>query len=209
VFGVAKRRREPPLDPRSWSGALILMVIAAAVLWVVELVNHAQHDSLATRFGLIPRQVRGLWGVVTMPFLHDSYAHLASNTLPFVAIGWVVMLSGLRAWTVVTVATVVLGDFATWLVAPSNTVVVGASGLVFGWLGYLLARALFSRRLKWILTAVAVLFFFGTLLVGLFPTLNSNVSWQAHVCGFAAGGFVGFVLHPRQPRPQRRRPTVG
>jgi membrane associated rhomboid family serine protease len=205
VFGVEKQRREPPLDPRSWSGALILMLVAAAVLWIVEIVNDNQDGSLAARFGLIPRQARGLWGVVTMPFLHDSYAHLASNTLPFVLIGWVVMLSGLRLWLVVTVGIVLLGDFATWVVGPSNTVIVGASGLVFGWLGYLLARAVFSRRLKWIFTAVAVLFFFGTLLFGMFPTLHSDTSWQAHVCGFAAGVVVAFVLHPRQVRPRARR----
>jgi membrane associated rhomboid family serine protease len=108
---------------------------------------------------------------------------------------------------------VVIGDFATWLVAPSHSgssqvVIVGASALVFGWLGYLLARAVFSRRLKWIFTAVAVLFFFGTLLVGLFPTLRSDVSWQAHVCGFLAGALVAFVLHPRRPRASNRRRTA-
>ena len=90
-----------------------------------------------------------------------------------------------------------LGGLLTWLVGPSHTVIIGVSGLVFGWLGYLLARALFSRRLKWILVAIAVLFFFGTLLFGLFPTLHSDVSWQAHVCGFVAGVVAGGLLHPR------------
>jgi membrane associated rhomboid family serine protease len=209
VFGVDKQRREPPLNPRSWSGALILMLVMAAVLWVIEIINDNQDDSLAVRFGLMPRQAGGLWGIVTMPFLHDSYGHLASNTLPFVLIGWVVMLSGLRLWSVVTVGIVLIGDFATWVIGPSHTVIVGASGLVFGWLGYLLARAVFSRRLKWIFTALAVLFFFGTLLFGLFPTLHSDTSWQAHVCGFAAGVVVAFVLHPRQQRlSRRRRPAV-
>ena len=78
-----------------------------------------------------------------------------------------------------------------------DCIVIGASGLVFGWLGYLIARAYFSRSFKWIAAAIIVVGFFGTLLSGLFPTLNSSASWQVHVCGFVAGIAVGAVLHPR------------
>ena len=80
---------------------------------------------------------------------------------------------------------------------------------MFGWLGYLLARAWFSRRVKWIVTAVLVLLFFGSLLFGLFPTLHSGVSWQAHLCGFAAGFGAGALLHPRGGDTRTlRRPVV-
>jgi membrane associated rhomboid family serine protease len=186
----------PRIDPRSWSGALIAMCGFAALLWIIEIIDQVGNLDL-DRFGIRPREVSGLWGVVTAPFLHADYAHMASNTLPVILIGWVVMLSGLRTWAIVTAIIIVLGGFLTWLFGPSDTLIVGASGMVFGWLGYLLARAFFSRRLKWILVAVAVLFFFGTLLFGLFPTLNSDVSWQAHVCGFIAGIAAGGLLHPR------------
>lgn len=189
-------RSEPPFDPQSWTGALIVMASVAAVLWVVQFVNSAD-DYRLDRFGVRPREVDGLWGVVTMPFLHASFGHLLSNTIPLVLIGWVLLLSGLRTWATVTVIVVVVGGMLTWLVAPGHAVIVGASGMVFGWLGYLLARAYFSRRLKWIIVAVLVLVFFGTLLFGLFPTLHSDVSWQAHVCGFAAGIGAGALLHPR------------
>jgi membrane associated rhomboid family serine protease len=188
---------EPPFDPQSWSGALVVMCAVAAVLWVVQIVNSAGSYQLDDRFGVKPRQVDGLWGVITMPFLHAGYGHLFSNTIPLILIGWVVLLSGLRVWATVTALVVVGGGLLTWLVGPGHSVIVGASGMVFGWLGYLLARAYFSRKLKWIVVAVLVLIFFGTLLFGLFPTLNSNVSWQAHVCGFAAGVGAGALLHPR------------
>jgi membrane associated rhomboid family serine protease len=172
------------------------MASIAALLWVVQFVNSADDYGL-DRFGMKPREVDGLWGVVTMPFLHASFGHMLSNTVPLVLIGWVLLLSGLRTWATVTAIVVVAGGMLTWLVAPGHTVIVGASGMVFGWLGYLLARAYFSRRLKWIIVAVLVLVFFGTLLFGLFPTLHSDVSWQAHVCGFAAGVGAGALLHPR------------
>ncbi len=184
------------------------MCAFAALLWIVEIVNAAD-DYALDRFGLVPRAVSGLWGVLTMPLLHESYGHLVSNTLPFILIGWVVMLSGLRTWLTVTAGVVLLGGLLTWFIGPAGSVIVGASGLVFGWLGYLLARAVFSRRPMWIFVAIAVLFFFGTLLFGLFPTLHSHVSWQAHVAGFLAGIAVAFVLHPRGGATRTfRRPAV-
>jgi membrane associated rhomboid family serine protease len=194
--GADRSRTEPPFNVNSWGGALIVMCVVAAGLWVIQIVNASDSYRL-DRFGVKPREAAGLWGVLAMPLLHSSYRHLESNTLPLVLIGWVLLLSGLRVWAIVTAAVVVFGGLLTWLVGPGHTVIVGASGMVFGWLGYLLARAYFSRRVRWIVVAVLVLVFFGTLLFGLFPHLNSDVSWQAHVCGFAAGVGVGALLHPR------------
>jgi len=186
---------ESPFDPKSWSGALVIMIGVAALLWLVQIVNSIHR---LTQFGLRPRDSVGLRGVVTEPFLHATYAHVFSNTVPLILIGWVLLLAGVRTWLIVTATVVVAGGLLTWLVAPSNQLIVGASGMIFGWLGYLLARAVFSREFKWIVVAVVVLFFFGTLLFGLFPTLNTNVSWQAHVCGFVAGVGAAALLH--QPR---------
>jgi membrane associated rhomboid family serine protease len=192
---------------QSWSGALIAMIAVGAVFWVVQFLNAADEYRL-DRFGVRPREVDGLWGVVTMPFLHASYNHLLSNTVPLVLIGWVLLLSGIRVWATVTAIVVLAGGALTWLVGPANTLIVGASAMIFGWLGYLLARAYFSRRLKWIIVAILVLVFFGTLLIGLFPTLHSGISWQAHVCGFAAGIGAGAVLHPRGGATRLTRRSV-
>ena len=188
----------------TWSGAFAAMAVLTTLLWVVQIANAADDYGL-DRFGLKPRELDGLWGVVTQPFLHGSYQHLLSNTFPFLLIGWVLLRSDRRLWLIVTGIVVIAGGLATWLVGPSGTVILGASGLVFGWLGYLLARAWFARRVVWIIEAVVVLFFFGTLLYGLFPTVHAHVSWQSHVCGFAAGAVTGAVLHPRRNGRQRPR----
>ena len=187
---------EPPFDPSSSAGALIVMGVVTAALWIIQIVNAARHYSL-DRFGLRPRRIDGLWGILTQPLLHQSYGHLLSDTAPLVAIGWVLLLSGVRTWLTVTMLAVVVGGLATWVVAPAG-VIVGSSGLVFGWLGYLIARAYFSRKLRWIVVAVVVLFFFGTLLTKLLPSYDSNVSWQSHACGFGAGSLAGAILHPRR-----------
>jgi membrane associated rhomboid family serine protease len=193
-----RRAARPPWwSVSTSSGAMLAMGIAVAVLWLVQIVNAADDYGL-NRYGLRPREVEGLWGIGTQPFLHASWWHLLSNTPAFLLIGWAVLRSGWQMFTIVTLSIVVIGGAATWLLGPSDTVIVGASGLVFGWLGYLLARAWFARRLVWIIEAFVVLFFFGTLLYGLVPSVHSQVSWQAHACGFAAGVLTGAVLHPRR-----------
>jgi membrane associated rhomboid family serine protease len=193
---------EPPFDPTSWGGALIVMVAFAAVLWVVQIANAVDNHGL-DRFGLRPREVSGLWGVLTTPFLHASAWQLLSSTGPFVLIGWVILLSGVRTWLIVTGFVAVVGGLATWLIAPSG-LILGCSGLIFGWMGYLLARAYFSRRIAWIVVAVLVAFFFSGLFAGLLPSINSKSSWQAHVCSFVAGVLAGWLLHPRGGRANKR-----
>ena len=192
---------EPPFLPSSWTGALIVMAVVGACVWGVQIVNATVHYRL-DRFGLRPREVRGLWGVLTAPFLHESYRHMLSDTAPLVAIGWLLLLSGVRTWLTVSAVVIVVGGFATWLVARHG-LVVGSGGLVFGWLGYLIARAYFSRKARWIAAAVVVLFFFGTLLSNLLP--SEHVSWESHACGFLVGIGTGAALHPRKRGEGRGR----
>jgi membrane associated rhomboid family serine protease len=194
------RRFKLPYDPSSWAGVLITMTALCAVLWIVEAVNASDGYRL-NRYGLRPRDINGLEGILTAPFLHVGFGHLLANSAPFILIGWVVLLAGARQFVISTVIIIVVGGLATWLAAPSvaaHTSIVGVSGVVMGWLGYLLGRAYFSRRILWIVVAVAVVFFFGALLGGLLPTVNADYSWQGHLAGFVAGVLAAWVLHPRR-----------
>jgi membrane associated rhomboid family serine protease len=204
-FGRTKPEPKPwyrKIKATSWGGALLIMAVIAAVLFVVQLVNAIDHQHL-DRFGLHPRTVSGLWGIITMPFLHATWWQLVSIVGPFILIGWVVMLSGVRTWCIATAVSVVVGGALAWAVAPDR-IIVGVSPLVFGWTGYLVARALRSRKVLWILSAIAVVFFFSGLFGGLLPSINATVPWQAHVSGFVAGALAGWVLHPR---PVKKAPT--
>ena len=183
--------------------------LVGAALWIVQIVNAVRDYSL-NRFGMLPRHVDGLWGIVTQPFLHDSYARTLRDSVILIAVCWVVMLSGARNWAIVSTIVLVVGEGLTWLIAPSK-MILGSSVLIFGWLGYLIARAVFSRKIRWIAVAVAVLFFFGTLLANLFPNVDEDTPWQAHLAGLAAGVLAGAVLHAgSSARPPRRtqRPAV-
>ena len=199
---TGKRVRGKDADAPAWYLALMAVTVFTAVLWVVQIVNAVDHQRL-DRFGLRPRTVDGLEGLVTTPFLHASYGHLASNTIPFLLLGWVVAMGGARVFLIVTAFVVVIGGLATWAVAPSG-LIVGARALVFGWLGYLLARAVFARKIVYIAIALLIAIVFGSLWSDLLPTAGTGVSWQGHLCGFLSGILIAWVLHPHKNSRRRR-----
>ena len=135
----------------------------------------------------------GLIGIVTAPFLHLGFGHLISNTLPLVTLGALIAVSGAKRLFSVTALVTVLGGFGTWLVSPPNTITIGASGLVFGYAAYLIARGIFNRRLSQVLVGVVVVLVWGSaLLGGLLP--QDGISWQGHLFGAIAGVIAAWVL---------------
>ena len=164
------------------------------VMWVVEVVNSLDGYSL-DRFGIRPRATDGLDGIALSPFLHGSWGHLIGNTVPFVVLGGVIALSGLARVAAVTVLVAAVGGAGVWLFAPSNTVHIGASGVVFGYAGYLVARGLFTRSLLHLgVGAVVALVWGTTLLSGLIP--HDGISWQGHLFGGLGGVVAARMLSP-------------
>ena len=163
-------------------------ILLLGVMWVLELVDVALHGSL-DQAGIVAREPDGLLRILAAPFLHAGFAHLIANTLPLLVLGTLIAWHGRRLFWIVTAAVIVLGGLGTWLIAPPNTVTIGASGLVFGYLGYLLVAAARTRDWRDLLIALAVFFVYGGLLAGAMPwVVGSGVSWQAHLCGAIAGG---------------------
>jgi membrane associated rhomboid family serine protease len=172
--------------PRRVAAAPGLAVVAAmaALMWLVEAVDVVAGDLDSA--GIRPRDPEGLFGIVASPFLHGSFAHLLGNTVPFVVLGAGIALGGLARVVAVMIIVAVVGGLGTWLTAASGTVTIGASGIVFGFAAYLVARGVYSRRALHLGAGLLVLAVFGTtLLTGLVPT--PGVSWQAHLFG-AVGG---------------------
>jgi membrane associated rhomboid family serine protease len=163
-----------------------------ALMWVIELINSVDSYKL-DRDGLYPHNVDRIWGIFTTPFLHASWSHLIGNTIPLVFMGALIALEGARRLAAVTLIVVVLGGLGTWLVSPAGVPVVGASGVVFGYATYLLARGFFNHSMTQILAGVVVGAVFGSaLLASLVP--HGNVSWQGHLCGGIAGVIAAWLL---------------
>jgi membrane associated rhomboid family serine protease len=189
------------LAPSTFSGAAVWSGGMLGLLWAILIVN-AVLDHRLLRFGIKPRQVDGLSGIIFSPFLHANAGHLVANSVPFAVLAWLLLISGVRYFVVVTAAGMLAAGLVDWLAGPSGSVIVGASGLIFCWLGYLLARAWFSRKLAWIAVAVAVALVFSSMFSGLLPRLGGNVFWGGHVSGFAVGVAVAYAFHRRPARPK-------
>jgi membrane associated rhomboid family serine protease len=177
----------------------MLMLLLLGVLWALELVDQASGNALDA-YGIHARELDGLPEILTAPFLHAGWQHLAGNSLPFLVLGFLVLLSGVARWLVSTLTSIVSSGLCAWLLTPAGTVVLGASGLVFGWLTYLLARGLWSRRPGQVAVAVLVLLVYGGLIWGVLPGA-AGVSWQAHLGGAVGGVLAARYLHRRRPQP--------
>jgi membrane associated rhomboid family serine protease len=169
-----------------------LLVGIVALMWVVEVINSLDSNALDTD-GIYARNVGRLWGVLTAPFIHVSFAHLIGNTVPFLFMGLIIALRGATRLAAVTAIVIILGGLGTWLVSPSNVSTVGASGVVFGYASYLLVRGLFDRSVLEVLTgAIVGAVWGGALLTSVVP--HTGISWQGHVCGAIAGVVAAWLL---------------
>jgi membrane associated rhomboid family serine protease len=178
---------------------LELLIGMVAVMWILEIVNTLDSNGLNTD-GIWPRNIGRLWGILTAPFLHASFAHLIGNTIPFVFMGAIVALRGAGRLAWVTLTVIVLGGLGTWLIAPAGADTIGASGVVFGYATYLLARGFFNRSVLELMTGLIVGAVWGAALVSsLVP--HPGISWQGHLCGGVAGIIAAYALSRRREEP--------
>jgi membrane associated rhomboid family serine protease len=177
------------------ANGFLLVGAMAALMWVSEILDTVLGHRL-DQYGIEPRTDEGLVGIATSPFLHLGFGHLIGNTVPFVAMGAVIALGGLRRVATVTLIIVVVGGFGTWLFTPAYTNVIGASGIVFGYAAYLLARGFFSGAPgHFLIGLVVIVVWGGALLGGLVP--QEGISWQAHFFG-AVGGVIAATAYRRK-----------
>lgn len=179
-------------------------------MWIVEIINTIDSNRL-DHDGIYGRSIGHLWGILTAPFIHASFAHLIGNTIPFLFMGLIIALRGARRLALVTLIVILVGGLGTWLVAPASIPTIGASGVVFGYAAYLFARGFFDRSALEVLVGLIVgVIWGGALLVSLVP--HSGISWQGHLFGLLGGVVAAAML--RRERPARRlgrpgRPAAG
>jgi membrane associated rhomboid family serine protease len=157
------------------------------IMWAVELVNLALGHRL-NALGIRPRMIAGLVGIPLSPFLHNGIGHVLVNTVPFIVLGSLVILHGTRVFLEVSLFIILLSGAGVWLLGrPGNH--VGASGLIFGYFGFLVARSWYERSLVSIILAFLTILLYGGILWGVLPTY-ARISWEGHLFGLLAGIFV-------------------
>ena len=185
-------------------GGIEALLAFVAVIWLVEVINAIDGYGL-NNDGIYPRSLSHIWGIFTAPFIHQNFSpHLIDNTIPLVFLGLVIALRGARTLIGVTLFVIVVGGLGTWLIGPSNTDAIGASGVVFGYATYLMARGFFSRSILELLTGLVVVVVWGSsLLSSLVP--QGHISWQGHLCGGIAGIIVAWLLARQDPKRAGKR----
>ena len=176
------------------------LVAFVALLWAVHLLNWIIGYGLNPAFGLIPRYLGGLDGVIAMPLLHGSFAHLMGNTPPLLVMGGLLVATTTRALLPVNAVVIGLSGGLVWLFG-SSAIHIGASGLVFGWFGFLVVRGLVDRSPITLGAALLVGVLYGSLLWGVLPG-QPGVSWEAHLFGAIAGAAAAVLVrtHVHAPR---------
>lgn len=186
-------------------------VLAAlvAIFWIIVILNELVLEQILViangcalrrglnALGIVPQSFIGLRGILFAPFLHGSFYHVLANTAPFIVLGWLVMLRNIKDFYFVSAMSALVGGLGTWLIGRPCTVHVGASGVIFGYLGYLLFRGYFERSFVAITISLAIAITYGGLLWGVLPT-RSYISWEGHLFGFIGGIIAAKLLSPNK-----------
>ena len=186
---------------RALKGHALVLGGTLAVFWAVFVINFFLGGALLT-LGVIPRTMVGLRGILFAPFLHGSLNHLVANSIPFLVLGWMVMLRDERHFIPVTLAGMIGSGLMAWLLGAPGSVHIGASGVIFGYLGFLMLSGWYARSFGSILLSAVVTLVWGSLVFGMMPG-TPGISWQAHI-----GGFLGGVLAARAFRVRRPQTSL-
>jgi membrane associated rhomboid family serine protease len=186
--------------------ALFIMAGFIAVIWIIQIVNWADHYQLTLHYGIRPHDVGSLPDILTAPFLHFSWAHIEGNSGPLFIFGFIAAYRGIRKFLGVTVLIVLTSGLAAWLTESGGSVGAGASGLVFGYFGYIMVRGFFDRHAIDLLIGAVMALSFAYQFTVLVP--QAGIGWQAHIGGLVGGVLGAWVFRDRRPRgtPPAARP---
>lgn len=173
------------------------IIISFILIWVVYLIN-AKISADLNIFGIIPRNKIGLRGILFAPFLHGSYFHILSNSLPFLVLGSTLFLYYKRTAISVYLLSILLTGSLVWLFARP-AIHIGMSGVIYAFASYLILAGLFSRKFWGIIISISVVALYGGLVWGVFPT-DTHTSWEAHLAGAITGVFLAYTQRKRLRR---------
>jgi membrane associated rhomboid family serine protease len=195
--GVGAVRRATEFDVAEARKAFFLMVGFIGLIWVIQIFNWADHYHLDFDYGIVPRSIGRLPEILTAPFLHFSWDHIEGNSGPLFVFGFLAAYRGVVKFLGVTLIVVVTSGLAVWLFQGNNEVTVGASGLIFGYFGYVLSRGIFERNLIDALAAVVMALSYAYILTVAIPG-TPGVSWIGHLGGLIGGIASGWIFRTRR-----------
>lgn len=184
------------------SQPVVVVVGMIAAMWAMEIIDLFPGTPFDA-WGIRPRTFIGLRGVVLAPILHSGFPHLIANTIPFALLGVAIAFGSVARFVQVVVIVGLISGLGTWVLGQTNSVHIGASGLVFGFVTYLVSRGIFARKILWLVGGMIVMMIYGGVLWGLLP--RPGVSWTGHMFGAIGGVVAAWVMHGQ---PDTDRPAI-
>jgi membrane associated rhomboid family serine protease len=172
---------------------LRILIVAIAIFWVVEIADQLVFHGGLDSYGIQPHSIIGLRGIVFAPFLHGGFPHLIANTIPFITLGWLTMIQETSDFYIASIMSAVIGGAGVWLFGSPQSVHIGASILIYGYLGFLLLRGYFQKNFPSIALSIFVAIAYGGFIWGVFPS-QMGVSWQGHLFGFIGGAIAAKMV---------------
>jgi membrane associated rhomboid family serine protease len=189
--------------------AFFVMLGFLALIWAVQIANWADGYRLDSRYGIIPKDVTRLPDIFLSPFLHFSWGHIESNSGPLFIFGFLAAYRGIRKFLLVTLMVIITAGLLSWLIQPANSVGVGASGVIFGYFGYVVFRGIFDRHLIDTLVGVVMALSYAYLITIAIPGAPAGIGWQDHLGGLIGGVAGAWLLRERRPREVPASPGPG
>ena len=200
------RRRAAEIDVDEARKAFFLMVGFIVLIWALQIVNWSDHYRLDASYGILPHDVARLPDIFTAPFLHFSWDHIEGNSGPLFVFGLLAAYRGVVRFLGVPLLVAVTSGLAVWLFQGGAVLTVGASGLIFGYFGYVLARGVIDRNLIDALAAVVMALSYAYILTVAIPG-TPGVSWIGHLGGLVGGLAAGWIFRTRRGLPGRGQPS--
>jgi membrane associated rhomboid family serine protease len=177
-------------------GALFATLLLLGACWTVEVVNYANEGALGNNYGIQAHDTSGLWHIFTAPFLHANLDHIMANSVPLAIFGFLAALRGVSRFVAVSLIIIIASGLGVWFLSAPGTVTVGASGLIFGYFGYLLARGFVEHRPFDVVIGLLIAVVYGTMIFGALPG-QPGISWQAHMFGLIGGVLAAWLTRRR------------
>ncbi|MGL6340380.1 MAG: rhomboid family intramembrane serine protease [Waterburya sp.] len=170
-----------------------VLIISVILFWAIEILDFVVFKGSLNSYGIRPRESVGLIGILFAPFLHGGFGHLIANTIPFITLGWLTMIQETNDFYIVSLSSAIVGGLGVWVFGAPNSVHIGASILIYGYLGFLLLRGYFQKNMPSIALSLFVAIVYGSLLWGVFPS-RIGISWQGHLFGFIGGAIAAKMI---------------
>ncbi len=172
---------------------LKILIVSIAIFWAVEILDVFAFNGGLDRYGIQPHSLIGLRGIVFAPFLHGGFGHLMANTIPFLTLGWLTMIQETNDFYVASIMSALVGGLGVWIFGSPSSVHIGASILIYGYIGFLLLRGYFQNNFPSIALSIFVAIVYGSFIWGVFPN-QIGVSWQGHLFGFIGGAIAAKLV---------------